>query len=48
MVIQNQSLCPNCGESELFDCYVAYLGCELVFLYYCETCKFNHLAPRII
>lgn len=47
MLIQTQSLCPNC-QSEAFECYVAFLGPNLVYLYYCDDCKFNHLTERII
>lgn len=47
MIIQHMSLCPSC-QSEYFDCYVAFLGANKVYLYYCEDCKFSHVTERII
>lgn len=46
MILQGE-YCPNC-QSEEFDCYVAFIGPTLIYLYYCESCKFNHMIPRII
>lgn len=45
----NLAKCPVCGteEDEGFGCYVAFVRSQYAYLFYCDSCDFNHLVARV-